>query len=66
MILIYKYFSLITQSNCSDVAWAQREAYLELDRRQRLGLPLVDPNYVPPEKMQLLSDEELKDFEIII
>jgi len=39
--------------------WCQREAYLEIARREALGLPLIDPDYIPPEKMLLPSDEEL-------
>jgi NADH dehydrogenase (ubiquinone) 1 beta subcomplex subunit 11 len=47
-------------------AWAQREAYLELARREKEGLPLVDANVIDPAKINLPSDEELGDFEIII
>lgn len=46
--------------------WAQREAFLELRRREALGLPLIDPNYVDPSTVNLPSDEELGDTEIII
>ncbi|WP_278924702.1 hypothetical protein, partial [Pseudophaeobacter profundi] len=46
--------------------WAQREGFLELRRREQLGLPLVDPNYVDPSTVYLPSDEELGDTEIII
>lgn len=46
--------------------WALREAFLELRRREQLGLPLVDPNYVDPSTVYLPSDEELGDTEIII
>lgn len=46
--------------------WAQREAFLELRRREKLGLPLVDPNYIPENKIILPSDEELGDTEIVI
>nr|VZI29369.1 unnamed protein product [Spirometra erinaceieuropaei] len=47
--------------------WARREAFLELERRRRLGLPLVDPNLIPPERVKLPSKEELgPDFKIII
>lgn len=49
-----------------DHAWAQREAYLELERREKAGLPLIDPNMIDPAKIPLPSDEELADFEIII
>ncbi|CAH1957655.1 unnamed protein product [Acanthoscelides obtectus] len=47
-------------------SWAQREAYLELRRREAAGLPAVDPNYIDPAKMVLPTDEELGDTEIII
>lgn len=46
--------------------WAQREAYLELRRREELGLPLIDPNLIDPAKIKLPTDEELGDMEIII
>jgi len=47
-------------------AWAQREAYLELERRERCGLPLIDPNMIDPAKIDLPEEEELGDFEIVI
>jgi NADH dehydrogenase (ubiquinone) 1 beta subcomplex subunit 11 len=47
-------------------AWAQREAYLELARREKEGLPLIDPNLIDPAKINLPSDKELADFEIVI
>ncbi|KER30419.1 hypothetical protein T265_03152 [Opisthorchis viverrini] len=47
--------------------WCRREAYLELERRRRDGLPLIIPDLVPPERVKLPSDEELgPDFKIII
>jgi NADH dehydrogenase (ubiquinone) 1 beta subcomplex subunit 11 len=46
--------------------WAQREAYIEIARREALGLPHIDPNLVPPEKINLPTEEELGDFEVII
>jgi len=48
--------------------WHRREAFLELSRREQLGLPLVDRNLVDPEKVmaQLPSDEDLGDADIII
>lgn len=46
--------------------WAQREAYLELRRREKAGVDLVSPNYVDPATIVLPSDEELGDTEIII
>lgn len=46
--------------------WTKREAFLELRRREAAGLPLVDPEYVPPSQIRLPSDEELGSYEIII
>ncbi|XP_053947114.1 NADH dehydrogenase [ubiquinone] 1 beta subcomplex subunit 11, mitochondrial [Anastrepha obliqua] len=46
--------------------WAQREAYLELRRRENAGVDLVNPNYVDPASINLPSDEDLGDVEIII
>uniref|UniRef100_A0A7R8ZA88 NADH dehydrogenase [ubiquinone] 1 beta subcomplex subunit 11, mitochondrial n=3 Tax=Timema TaxID=61471 RepID=A0A7R8ZA88_TIMDO len=46
--------------------WAQREAFLELRRREHLGLPPIDKNLIDPEKIVLPTDEELGDTEIII
>lgn len=46
--------------------WSQREGFLELRRREALGLPLVDRNLIDPSKIKLPSDEELGDTEIII
>lgn len=48
-----------------DYDWAAREGYLEL-RREQLGLPLIDPNFVDPSRFQLPTDEELGNREIII
>lgn len=58
------YYAYRPDSNFKD--WALREAYLELRRREELGLPLIDPNYVDPSNVYLPSDEELGDTEIII
>jgi len=46
--------------------WSVREALIELRRREAAGLPLIDQNLIPPEKIVLPSDEELGDTEIII
>lgn len=46
--------------------WTVREAYIELARREALGLPPIDRNYVPEDQVELPTDEELGDFEIII
>lgn len=46
--------------------WAQREAYLELRRREAAGQEPVSPNYIDPALIELPSDEELGNTEIII
>ncbi|XP_064483668.1 NADH dehydrogenase [ubiquinone] 1 beta subcomplex subunit 11, mitochondrial-like [Ornithodoros turicata] len=46
--------------------WVAREARLELERRERLGLPKVDRNLVSLDRIVLPSDEELADTEIIL
>ncbi|XP_064087170.1 NADH dehydrogenase [ubiquinone] 1 beta subcomplex subunit 11, mitochondrial-like isoform X2 [Macrobrachium nipponense] len=46
--------------------WAQREAYLELRRREAEGLPLIDANLISADKVELPSDEDLGSTEIII
>lgn len=46
--------------------WAQREAYVELRRREAAGLPPIDRNLINPALVTLPSDEELGDTEIII
>lgn len=43
--------------------WVSREGFLELGRREKHGLPLVDPDYVPREKM-LASLPAEKDIDI--
>ena len=44
--------------------WSIREAYLELERREQLGLPLIDPNLVDPAKLDLPTDEELGSYQV--
>jgi NADH dehydrogenase (ubiquinone) 1 beta subcomplex subunit 11 len=46
--------------------WSQREAFLELRRREAAGLPLISADYIDPAKINLPSEEELGDTEIII
>ena len=46
--------------------WGQREAYIQLAERERENKPLIDPNYISPDKITLPSDEELGDTDIII
>ncbi|KAJ3643746.1 hypothetical protein Zmor_026436 [Zophobas morio] len=58
------YMMYLPDYNLKD--WAQRQAFLEIRRRESAGLPLVDRNLIDPAKMVLPSDEELGDTEIII
>ncbi|CAG9769766.1 unnamed protein product [Ceutorhynchus assimilis] len=46
--------------------WSTREGFLELKRREAAGQLPIDPNFIPPEKIILPSDQELGDTEIII
>ncbi|KAL5288631.1 NDUFB11 family protein [Megaselia abdita] len=46
--------------------WAQREAYLELRRREKAGCDLISADYVDPRKVVLPSDEDLGSKKIII
>lgn len=46
--------------------WTQREAFLELRRREKAGLLPIDPNYIDPKTVKLPSESELCDAEIII
>ncbi|KAF2358888.1 NADH:ubiquinone oxidoreductase ESSS subunit [Trinorchestia longiramus] len=46
--------------------WAQREAYLEIRRREAAGLPHIDRDAVPVEQIVLPSEEELGNMEIVI
>lgn len=58
------YMCYLPDYNLAD--WSTREAFLELHRRESQGLPLIDPNLVDPKKINLPTDEELGDTEIII
>ncbi|CAN8025297.1 unnamed protein product [Ixodes persulcatus] len=49
-----------------DLDWTEREAYLRLERRERLGLPKIDRNLVDPSRLTLPSEEELEGVEIIL
>lgn len=46
--------------------WTQREAYLELRRREAAGAELISADYIPIDQMELPTDEELGNTEIII
>ncbi|XP_014244333.1 NADH dehydrogenase [ubiquinone] 1 beta subcomplex subunit 11, mitochondrial [Cimex lectularius] len=63
---IFTAFGLAYRPSIHGLDWAQREAFLELRRRERLGLPLVDPNYLPLDQIVLPDDEVLGTTEIIV
>ena len=46
--------------------WSQREAYLELARREKEGLTLIDPELVSLDNIDIPSDEDLGEVEIIV
>lgn len=62
--VVLVFLSFYYPDTCHLQNWAIREAYLELERREKLGLPLVDKNYIDPANMVLPSEEELKGIEI--
>uniref|UniRef100_A0A023FNU9 NADH dehydrogenase [ubiquinone] 1 beta subcomplex subunit 11, mitochondrial n=1 Tax=Amblyomma cajennense TaxID=34607 RepID=A0A023FNU9_AMBCJ len=66
LVLCFCTFAAMYAPDTNDADWIEREAYLELDRREKLGLPLVDPNLVDPSRINLPSEEELEGFEIIL
>jgi len=46
--------------------WVAREAYIELARREALGLPHIDPNFIPLDQIELPTEEELGDYDVIV
>lgn len=46
--------------------WQGREAYLELHRRETLGIDLVSPDLIPRHRIILPSEEELVNFPVHI
>lgn len=66
MCLVFGGFVYYYQPDFLMRDWAQREAYLELRRREAAGLDPVNENYVDPATIELPSDEELGNAEIII
>lgn len=46
--------------------WAQREAFLQLRAREAAGVELISPNLIDASLVELPTDEELRDTEIII
>ncbi|CAH8538170.1 unnamed protein product [Schistosoma margrebowiei] len=62
-LFLFMYYS----PNRSFTDWIWREAYLEIERRRRDGLPLVDKDLIPASRVQLPPVDQLDpDFKIII
>lgn len=64
--VVFFSFLLMYMPDARYANWSQRQAYIEIARREALGLPHIDPNVVPMENVNLPSEEELGDFEIVI
>lgn len=58
------FFYYCPHSNLSD--WAMREAFIRVAEREAKGLPYIEKDLVPLERIVLPSDEELGDTEIIV
>lgn len=46
--------------------WALREGYIRLREREAAGLEPIDPNLIDPSTVELPSDEQLGNVELII
>ncbi|XP_058065309.1 NADH dehydrogenase [ubiquinone] 1 beta subcomplex subunit 11, mitochondrial [Anopheles bellator] len=64
LVLGSVYWSYLPDPQMQD--WAQREAYLELRRREAAGLEPINKDLVDPATIVLPSDEELGNTEIVI
>lgn len=58
------YYWYLPDPNMDD--WIQREAFIKLRERELAGLPPIDKDYIPADRIVLPSDEELGDTPIII
>uniref|UniRef100_T1DFD6 NADH dehydrogenase [ubiquinone] 1 beta subcomplex subunit 11, mitochondrial n=1 Tax=Anopheles aquasalis TaxID=42839 RepID=T1DFD6_ANOAQ len=64
LVLGGAYWSYLPDPQLQD--WSQREAYLELRRREAAGLEPISKDFIDPAQIVLPSDEELGNTEIII
>ncbi|XP_050075784.1 NADH dehydrogenase [ubiquinone] 1 beta subcomplex subunit 11, mitochondrial [Anopheles maculipalpis] len=64
LVLGTAYWAYIPDPQLQD--WAQREAYLELRRREAAGLEPISKDFIDPAQIVLPSDEELGNTEIVI
>jgi NADH dehydrogenase (ubiquinone) 1 beta subcomplex subunit 11 len=46
--------------------WSQREAFLVLRRREAAGLEPISADYIDPANIELPTEEELGEFEVVI
>lgn len=47
-------------------SWYLREARLQIEDREKKGLPHIDINFVDPSKIRLPSEEELETLDVKI
>uniref|UniRef100_A0A182Q0I3 NADH dehydrogenase [ubiquinone] 1 beta subcomplex subunit 11, mitochondrial n=1 Tax=Anopheles farauti TaxID=69004 RepID=A0A182Q0I3_9DIPT len=64
LVLGSAYWAYVPDPQLQD--WSQREAYLELRRREAAGLEPISKDFVDPAQIVLPSDEELGNTEIVI
>lgn len=60
-IFVWAYYPDVSRE-----AWSQREAYLILRDREEAGLEPIAPDYIDPTTLEMPTEEELGDVEIII
>lgn len=60
------FFLLSYFPDMNEVNWSAREARILVRKREVLGLPLVDPNYIDPALIKLPPDEEVLQEDLII
>lgn len=63
-VFIGYYITYLPHRSWPNRDWVEREAYLELHRREKFGEPLVDPDFIPKHKIVLPTEEELEGFDI--
>jgi len=65
-ISYWSFFILFYRPDHKMQDWVCREAWLQLERREREGLPLIDINYIDPKLMILPTEEELGDTQLTL
>ncbi|XP_033746415.1 NADH dehydrogenase [ubiquinone] 1 beta subcomplex subunit 11, mitochondrial-like [Pecten maximus] len=64
MVIMMFFFSYCPDHRLKN--WSMREAHLELQRREKLGLPLIDRNLVDSSKIMLPSEEDLEGVKVLL